>query len=248
MGLNEAKAKNQVKDLRLAEADAAAAKASRRAADAAEKESEMAMAKKEAEAEKEQAYRNKADKEGLARQAEADKELAEKKYQDLKGKANSAAVDAASKAAQAKAKFQIERKLEGEAEAAIEALKLAAAQAAQKAKEAQMAAAQAVQDAVDMKEKLRKAKCGNNPGCMALHMVADSYCCPTLNGIHLTGVRLDCCSPPSSELAMDSVTTDTSRTAMWVASMALAAIASSALTLKLRGRSDQDNSYRSMAA
>merc|ERR1712003_363129 len=146
------------------------------------------------------------------------------------------------------AKFQIERKLEAESETAIKALQLAAEQAAQKAHHAQMLAAQAQQDAVDMKEKLRKAKCGNNPGCMALHMVADSYCCPTLHGIHLTGPRLDCCAPATSELAVDAISNGTSRTAMWFVSVALAAIASSALTWKLRGRSDQDNSYRSMAA
>merc|ERR1712190_143998 len=152
----------------------------------------------------------------------------------LKVDASSAAVDAKTKADAAHASYEAAQAAEHKANEEIKREKAFAASVEEHAEKLAVKAKAARQEASTIKERLHAAKCKNNPGCPQ----SDGYCCPTLNGIHLNGIRLACCSQ-AVEVELSEVDTQATDVAAWFLSIALAAAVSSMVTMKLRGRSDQ---------
>merc|ERR1712039_565610 len=184
-------------------------------------------AKAAAIAEKKAADKAVVDAEEATTKAKARADAAAKNAAALKVDASSAAVDAKTKADAAHASYEAAQAAEHKANEEIRREKAFAAR----------------QEASTIKERLHAAKCKNNPGCPQ----SDGYCCPTLNGIHLNGIRLACCSQ-AVEVELSEVDTQATDVAAWFLSIALAAAVSSMVTMKLRGRSDQGASYQNMAA
>merc|ERR1712003_559582 len=107
-----------------------------------------------------------------------------------------AAVNAQAKADKAIETYKKSKELERRAEQKRERELALAKSVEQKAHQLALKAEAAQAEASTMKQRLKKAKCRNNPGCKDMGLVG--YCCPTLNGIHLTGITLSCCNHAAS--------------------------------------------------
>merc|ERR1712039_297778 len=80
-------------------------------------------------------------------------------------------------------------------EAKVAKDKALAAKVKKEADAKQQAADAAKQEYHKTQEKIKAAKCENNPGCSTLV----GYCCPTLVGQKLSGVTLGCCGAAGME-------------------------------------------------
>merc|ERR1712032_196704 len=88
----------------------------------------------------------------------------------------------------------------------------------------------------ETKEKIKAAKCENNPGCSTLV----GYCCPTLVGQSLSGVMLGCCGATSIEsLSQGSSEIESSGGVSFIMLVAMVSMAvGAAVTWKIAKRSE----------